>query len=163
MSDERHGCARLSVQRANGDENTQAVTAEDVDWLVGHLRTVVAAGPPVVWAGRGMTLSQLTALYLIGALQPVSLSDLARALGTRSPAASVMVDRLTRTGLVARARDPHNRRRITLTLTPETQRIIGDPGPDTARRLRMILDGISRQIRNHVIGVLRDTVRRSTG
>ena len=152
----------MSTQGATGDADTQAVTAEDIGWLIAHLRTVVASAPPVVWAGRGMTLLQLTALYLIGALQPVSLTDLARALGTRSPAASVMVDRLTHTGLVYRARDPQNRRRITVTLTPDAQKIIGDPGPNTARRLRMVLDGISTQTSNHVINVLRDAVRRST-
>jgi hypothetical protein len=58
------------------------VTAQDIDWLVAHLQTVVAASP-VVWAGRGMTLLQLTALHLISALAPVTLTDLAQALGTR--------------------------------------------------------------------------------
>jgi hypothetical protein len=57
------------------------VTAQDIDWLVAHLRAVVMASP-AVWAGRGMTLLQLTALHLIGALAPVSLTGLAQALGT---------------------------------------------------------------------------------
>ncbi|HYZ38886.1 MAG TPA: hypothetical protein VE673_19605 [Pseudonocardiaceae bacterium] len=61
------------------------VTAEDVTWLVAHLRTVVAASS-AVWTGRGMTLVQLTALHVIGTLAPVSLIDLAQALGTKSPA-----------------------------------------------------------------------------
>jgi DNA-binding MarR family transcriptional regulator len=162
VSDEWHRRPRLSTQRATGGEHVEAVTAEDVDWLVTHLRTVVTASPPAVWAGRGMTLLQLTALYLIGALEPVSLTDLARALGTRSPAASVMVGRLTQAGLVYRARDPHNRRRVTLTLTADARRIIGDTGPDTARRLQTVLNGISTRISKQVIDVLRDTVRRST-
>jgi hypothetical protein len=54
------------------------VTAKDVDWLVTHLRAVVAASS-AVWAGRGMTLLQLTALHLISALAPVTLTDLAPA------------------------------------------------------------------------------------
>lgn len=57
-----------------------------------------------------------------------------------------MVDRLIQLGLVYRARDPHNRRRITLTLTADARRIIGDAGPDTARRFQMVLNGISTQI-----------------
>lgn len=68
----------MGTQRATGGEHVEVVTAEDVDWLVAHLRTVVTASPPAVWTGRGMTLSQLTALYLIGALEPASLTDLAR-------------------------------------------------------------------------------------
>jgi DNA-binding MarR family transcriptional regulator len=75
------------------------VTAEDVAWLVAHLRVVVAASS-AVWAGRGMTLSQLTVLHLISALAPVTLTDLAQVLGTRPPATAAMVDRLTHAGLV---------------------------------------------------------------
>lgn len=41
-----------------------------------------------------------------GALAPVTLIDLARALGTKSPATSAMVDRLTHAGLVRRTLDP---------------------------------------------------------
>ncbi|HEX4100311.1 MAG: hypothetical protein WAN20_22235 [Pseudonocardiaceae bacterium] len=47
------------------------MTAEDVDWLVAHLRVMVAASP-AVWAGRGMTLLQLSVLHRISALAPVT-------------------------------------------------------------------------------------------
>lgn len=57
------------------------LTAEDVGWLVAHLRVVVAANS-AVWAGRGMTLLQLAVLHLINALAPITLTDLAHALGT---------------------------------------------------------------------------------
>lgn len=70
---------------------------------------MVVAASSAVWAGRGLTLLQLTALHLIGALAPVTLIDLAQALGTKSPATSAMVDRLTRTGLVRRTLDPRDR------------------------------------------------------
>ena len=60
------------------DHNGAAVTAQDIDWLIAHLQTMVAASP-VVWAGRGMTVLQLTALHLISAMAPVTLTDLAQA------------------------------------------------------------------------------------
>jgi DNA-binding MarR family transcriptional regulator len=104
------------------------VTAEDVDWLIAHLRAVVLASP-AVWAGRGMTLLQLTALHLISALAPVTLTDLAQALGTRPSATSAMVDRLTHAGLVQRTPDPHNRRRVQLTLTADAEPISGRHRP----------------------------------
>jgi DNA-binding MarR family transcriptional regulator len=97
------------------------VTAEDVDWLVAHLHAVVAANC-AVWAGSGLTLVQLTALHLIGALAPVSLLDLAQALGTKSPATSAMVDRLTHAELVCRTLDPWDRRCIQLTSPPRPTR-----------------------------------------
>lgn len=109
------------------------LTGEDVGWLVAHLRVAVAASS-AVWAGRGMTLLQLTALHLIKTLAPVTLTDLAHALGSRLPATSAMVDRLTRTGLVVRTPDPDDRRRVQLTLTTEAEPIIGDTDPDAAKR-----------------------------
>jgi DNA-binding MarR family transcriptional regulator len=136
------------------------VTAQDVHWLIAHLQAVVAASS-AVWAGRGMTLLQLTTLHLINALAPVTLTDLAQALGTRPPATSAMVDRLARAGLVYRAPDPHNRRRVQLTVTAEAQPIVGGTDPSTAQRLQAVLTGISPQIRHQLIDVLIDAVRRS--
>ena len=51
------------------------MTAEDVDWLVAHLRVMVAAA---VWAGRGMTLLQLSVLHRISALAPVTAQPTAQ-------------------------------------------------------------------------------------
>ncbi len=140
--------------------HARVVTAQDIRWLVAHLRAVVVASP-AVWTGRGMTLVQLTALHLIGALAPVSLTGLAQALGTRPPATSAMVDRLTRAGLVCRTPDPNNRRRVKLTLTADGQQIIGDTDPDTARRLHAVLNGMSPKAHHHLIDILIDAIRQS--
>lgn len=145
---------------AAGGQHAGVATAEDIDWIVAHLRAVVVASP-AVWAGRGMTLLQLTALHLIGALAPVSLTAVAQALGTRLPATSAMVNRLTHAGLVRRTPDPHNRRRVHLTLTADAQQIIGDTDLDTAIRLQTVLNGISPMARHHLIDILIDTIRRS--
>jgi DNA-binding MarR family transcriptional regulator len=134
------------------------VTAEDVVWLVAHLRVVVAASS-AVWAGRGMTLLQLTVLHLISALAPVTLTDLAQVLGTRAPATSAMVDRLTDAGLVCSTPDRQDRRRVQLTVTADAERIIGDTDPVTARRLLVVLTGMSPQTRRRVVDILIDTVR----
>lgn len=139
-----------------------AVTAADVDWLVDHLRAVVVASP-TVWAGRGMTLVQLTALHVIGALAPVGLTDLAQALGTKPPATSAMVDRLIDIGLVRRTPDPVDRRRVRLSLTADAETIVGDTDPDTARRVQAVLRGMGRTTHRHLIDILIETVRRSAG
>jgi hypothetical protein len=96
--------ARSSGQRANRGDNAGPVTEEDVRWLIGHLRVVVATSS-AVWAGRGMTLLQLTVLHFISALSPVTLTDLAQVLGTKPPATSAIVDRLSHAGLVHRTPD----------------------------------------------------------
>jgi DNA-binding MarR family transcriptional regulator len=140
----------------------RVVSAEELSWLVAHLRAVVAASP-AAWAGRGMTLLQLTALHIISAQAPVTLTDLAQALGTGPPATSAMVDRLIRTGLVCRAPDPQDRRRVQLTITARAKTMIGDIDPNTARRLQAALNDMGPQGRSHLIDVLRDTVRQSAG
>lgn len=162
MADGRYAQTRSNGRHAPGAQPPDVVSPEDVDWLLSHLRGVVEASPPTVWAGRGMTLLQLTTMHLISALGPVSLTDLARALGTGSPATSAMVDRLAQAGVVCRVQDPDNRRRVKLTLSDAGHEIIGDAGPDTARRLHAVLTGMSPQSRGHLIDVLRDSVQRSS-
>ncbi len=156
----RHPHARSGSQPATGDSNTEVVTCQDVHWLVAHLRAVVAASS-TVWAGRGMTLLQLIALHFINALAPVTLTDLAKVLGTRLPATSAMVERLTHAGLVCRTSDPHDRRRVHLTITPAAEPIVEDTDADTARRLQAVLHGMSLQTRRPLIDILVDTIRRS--
>jgi DNA-binding MarR family transcriptional regulator len=146
VGDEGHIGARSGRRRAAGGQPAGVLTAKDVDWFVAHLRAVVAASS-AVWAGRGMTLLQLTALHLISALAPVTLTDLAQALGTKPPATSAMVDRLTHAGLVCSTPDPHDRRRVQLTITADAEPIIGDADPGTARRLQAVLTGMSTQTR----------------
>jgi DNA-binding MarR family transcriptional regulator len=152
----RWDSGRVAVDQAAG-----VAAAGDVHWLVAHLRAVVAASPPAVWAGQGMTLLQLIAMHLISVLAPVSLIDLGQALGTRPPATSAMVDRLVHAGLVSRRPDSHDRRRVALTLTADAQVMIGDTSPATARRLHAVLNTMSPQLSRHVIDVLRDAVGRS--
>ncbi|PZS22939.1 MAG: hypothetical protein DLM60_03465 [Pseudonocardiales bacterium] len=136
------------------------VTAEDVRWLVAHLRAVVAASP-AVWAGSGMTLLQRAALHLVSAHAPITVTDLAQALGTRPLATSAMVDRLTHAGMVSRTPDPQDHRRVQLTITATAEPIVGGTDTDTARRLQAVLNGISSQTRSQLINILIDTVRRA--
>ena len=150
----------MATRQQRVERDAGVVRPEDVDWLVDHLRSVVMASP-AVWAGRGMTLEQLTALHVTAALAPVGLTDLAKALGTRPPATSAMVDRLIYFGLVCRTQDPDDRRRVRLSLTADAQAIIGDTGPDTGRRVQAVLRSMDRATRRHLIDVLVDTVRRS--
>jgi DNA-binding MarR family transcriptional regulator len=140
-------------------DSAGAVTTEDVDWLIARLRAMVTASS-AVWAGRGMTLLQLIALQFISALAPVTVSGLAQVLGTRPPATSAMVDRLARAGLVHRLPDPHDRRRVHLTITSAAQPIVGDTDEDTAQRLSAVVHALSAQTRRPLIDLLVDTVRR---
>jgi DNA-binding MarR family transcriptional regulator len=151
---------RSGGQRPNRGHTREQVTEEDVRWLVAHLRVVVATSS-AVWAGRGMTLLQLTVLHFISALSPLTLTDLAKVLGTNPPATSAIVDRLINAGLVSRTPDPQDRRRVRLSPTAAAEPIIGDSDADTARRLLTVLSRMSPQSRRQLIEILMDVVRRS--
>lgn len=138
-----------------------AVSTDEVNWLLSHLQAVVAASP-AAWAGKGMTLLQLITLHLISAQEPVTLTDLAQALGTGMPATNAMVTRLASLGLVCSALDPQNRRRIQLTITARARPMVGDVDLHTAKRLHAILNGMPPQVHRHLIDMLRDTVQRSS-
>lgn len=132
------------------------VSTEDADWLAGHLRGMVLTRP-AAWAMSEMTLAQLTALHYISAAGPVTLTGLSDTLGTGPPATSAMVDRLSRAGLVSRAPDLSNRRRIQLTITKEAEPMIGDVDLDTARRLHAVLNGMTPAAKRCLTDVLRET------
>ena len=53
----------------------------------------------------------------IAAHEPSTLNDVAKAIGRGAPAVSRSVDALVRAGLVERAQNPNNRRRLELRLT----------------------------------------------
>ena len=53
----------------------------------------------------------------IGAKEPMTLNQVAAAVGKGAPAVSRSVDALVRTGMVERTQDPDNRRRLALRLT----------------------------------------------
>jgi DNA-binding MarR family transcriptional regulator len=131
-----------------------AASTKEITWLVSYLRAVVAASP-AAWAGKGMTLSQLTALHLISALAPVTLTDLAQALGTGLPATNAIVDRLTSIGLVCSTPDSQSRRRVRLTITAHAQPMVGQVDLHTAKRLQAALDSMRPQARRHLVDVLR--------
>ena len=147
---------------SNGGHTPAAVSSADIAWLVTHLQASVTASP-TAWAGSGMTLLQIVALHIISARAPATLTDIAQALGTGSPATSAMVDRLIRIGLVSRKPDPQNRRHVNLTVTEQAKIMIGEIDFDTARRLQAPLNHLGPQGRRNLIDVLRDTVRRSAG
>jgi DNA-binding MarR family transcriptional regulator len=70
-------------------------------------------------AGRaaGLSVAQFRLLLFVRRVPGTSLSGLADHLGTTLPAASQLVERLVRSGLVSRMPNPEERRRVELRLT----------------------------------------------
>lgn len=139
-------------------DNLTQVTAEDAGWLATHLQTMIATNPSA-WATTDLTLSQLTALHFIRADEPLTLTRLAQALGTGPPATSAMVDRLARAGLVRRTLDPRDHRRIQLAVTSTAELMIRKVDTNTARRVQVVLHGMSPAARRHLTNSLKDTAQ----
>lgn len=66
----------------------------------------------IMWISAGMRAGR-----------PVTLRELAGNLGLGAPATTALVDRLEAAGHVSRARDPQDRRRVTLTMQPSALRL----------------------------------------
>ena len=72
----------------------------------------------------GLTSRQVTLLWLIKTNPGLSLRELAAEERISAPALSGHVDRLEKVGLIARARDEGDRRRVGLTLTEDGARLL---------------------------------------
>ena len=72
----------------------------------------------------GVTSRQVTLLWLIRLNPGMSLRELAAEERISAPALSGHVDRLERAGLLERARDESDRRRVGLTLTDDGERLL---------------------------------------
>jgi len=77
---------------------------------------------------------------LLGAIEvaePVTLNEVAKAIGRGAPAVSRSVDALVRAGLIDRTQDPENRRRLALQLTKAGRDRLADmpQGNELAKRL----------------------------
>lgn len=87
-----------------------------------YMDDIVMSGRP----GDDTLCSQLSTIQMRTAMQvsiyqPLSLSELAVKLGVSAPSASVMVDRLVEKKVLERQPDPRDRRRVRLTIHPDSK------------------------------------------
>ena len=106
-----------NAPRADGTRPTTAdQCARDVMEVVPVVMRVIRAEMRLR-GGRFASVPQLRALGLAHRRPGASLTDVAVHLGVTPATASVLVDRLVRRGLLHRDSHPHERRRISLSLT----------------------------------------------
>ena len=75
-------------------------------------------------SATGLSPSRLSALSVVGFGGPLSLGELAAAEQVRAPTMSRIVAALEESGIVERARDPADARRVLFKATPEGMRIL---------------------------------------
>src|SRR2546428_2039281 len=77
------------------------------------------------WRGLDISMQQLRALYLLRDEEEASVGRLAELFGMGLPGASLLADRLVRSGYVERRAHPDDRRRVLLSPTPAGDRLVG--------------------------------------
>jgi DNA-binding MarR family transcriptional regulator len=78
------------------------------------------------WHDLDISMQQLRALYLLRDEEEVPVGRLAELFAIGLPAASLLADRLVRTGFVERRNDPADRRRVLLSLSRAGERLVTD-------------------------------------
>jgi DNA-binding MarR family transcriptional regulator len=87
--------------------------------------------------------SVLRVLELIGPPHRMSPTELSEILVRSSGGVTQILDRLERAGLVARAPDPDDRRKVVVQLTPDGLRVADDANATYMRERERLLDGLS--------------------
>ena len=92
------------------------------------LDAMMRAGPPGghggPWMELDLTIGQIKVIFCLAGPSPLSMSALAQQLGITLPAATYVVDRLVRAGLVARQEHPSDRRFVDCFLTAQGQALV---------------------------------------
>lgn len=94
---------------------------------VRNLRSLILAGEHyrrIIAETVGLGTTESQALSYLGVHGNSGQSDLGRSLGITSSAVTALVDRLEGQGVVERARDPHDRRRLIIRLTERGSAIV---------------------------------------
>ncbi len=104
----------------------RAAGAESAVELADRLRvTAVRLGRQLRRRDRsGLTMSQYSALATVVDHGALSVGELATSEHVPSPGATRIADRLEESGLIARQRNPHDRRGVVLTPTREGRRLV---------------------------------------
>jgi MarR family transcriptional regulator, organic hydroperoxide resistance regulator len=95
------------------------------------------------WRDLDISMQQLRALYFLRDEEEASVGRLAELFGVGLPAASLLADRLVRSGYVARRGDPTDRRRVLLSLTRPGVRLVTDLRDGSHSLLRRWMSSLS--------------------
>ncbi len=82
----------------------------------------------VDWAKRGLTITQLRALYYLNASGGTNVRQLAETLHVSSPTVTGLIERLEQQGLVTRTMSSTDRRVVDVTLTEVGVDVVGHLG-----------------------------------
>ena len=95
------------------------------------------------WAGQELTFGQLRLLFLLNRHGPAAISRIAEWLGVGLPAASGVVDRVERHGLVERRHGRDDRRIVECLLTDQGRNLLDEIAGTRSEAIRRVLRVLS--------------------
>ncbi|HUR61030.1 MAG TPA: MarR family transcriptional regulator [Candidatus Thermoplasmatota archaeon] len=104
----------------------------------------------------GLSMPQFRALSILAKEPDRSLGDIAEDLGVSPPALSKMADALVERGLLDRAADAVDRRRVTLALTPAGARLVAGFRRDLEEGLAARMAALPARSRTAIAMALQD-------
>ena len=104
----------------------------------------------------GVSPVQLRALTALRKAGPLNLAQLAEEMGVTVSTASRLVDRLVAVDWVHRRQSPHNRREISLTLTPQGNSLLRRFDDQRVQRLQACLTRLAPERRDVVVAALQE-------
>jgi DNA-binding MarR family transcriptional regulator len=101
--------------------------------------------------GADLSVPQFRALAFVGRRPGSSLSDVAQHVGTSLPSMSKLVDGLVGRGLVERAAEADDRRRVAITLTQEGRKLVATVRGGTQDHLAGLFEELAAAERSTIV------------
>ena len=114
---------------------------------------------PEAWRELDVTMTQFRALLFVRASQPLSVSQVAAALHMRLGAASALINRLDRFGLVRRRENPRDRRQTLVELTEAGEAMLARVETESIERSRRMFARMSERGREAWLIALEEALR----
>ena len=144
---------------------TQYARSELVERLVeamGRMSVQMRSRPPGEWSDLELTMPQARTLFLLSQ-GPKRMTQISEYLGRGMPAATSMIDRLVKKGLVKRVEEASDRRVVACQLTSEGQEVVERFWRMGLKRREAIADALTieeLQVVVPAMEVLSDAIRR---
>lgn len=127
----------MAEERYEDDQTDAAACPYELDQQVGFLLRQAGQRHVAIFAaaiGDRLTTTQWAALSKLRQIEPCSQNQLGRETAMDFATIKGVVDRMAKRGFVRTARDPHDGRRLVLSLTPEGHAVVAD-NVDRARAI----------------------------
>src|SRR2546423_450726 len=104
------------------------------------------------WRDLDISLQQLKAMYFLSDEDEATIGRIAELFGVGMPAASVLADRLVKSGYALRREDPADRRRVLLALSRSGHRLIAELREGSLAQIRKWMSSLAPEEQEALAG-----------